>query len=136
MKIEILSDVHSDVGEGPLWNLAERTITWVDITGKKWHKLSLATGAVTTQSVPTMIGAIVECLDGTYQGAVEEGFAKLQTGVDGYVVTHDFLPPEVRMNDAKADAKGGRSRPWDASGFRPAGRPAKHISRHAYPRGR
>ena len=70
MKIEILSDVHSEVGEGPLWNQADRSITWVDITGKKWHKLNLTNGQVQTQSVSTMIGAIVECLDGTYQGAV------------------------------------------------------------------
>jgi sugar lactone lactonase YvrE len=106
MKIEILSDVHSEVGEGPLWNKADRSITWVDITGKKWHKLNLTNGKVQTQSVPTMIGAIVERLDGTYQGAVEEGFAKLRSGKDGYEITHDFLAPEVRMNDAKADAKG------------------------------
>lgn len=106
MKIEILSDVHSEVGEGPLWNQIDRSIVWVDITGKKWHKLSLETGQVDTQSVPTMIGAIVERLDGTYQGAVEEGFAKLRPGKDGYEITHNFLPAGVRMNDAKADAKG------------------------------
>jgi sugar lactone lactonase YvrE len=106
MKIEILSDVHSEVGEGPLWNQADRSITWVDITGKKWHKLNLTNGKVQTQSVSTMIGAIVESLDGTYQGAVEEGFAKLRSGQDGYEITHNFLAPEDRMNDAKADAKG------------------------------
>ena len=106
MKIEILSDVLSEVGEGPLWNQADRSITWVDITGKKWHKLNLTNGKVQTQSVSTMIGAIVECLDGTYQGAVEEGFAKLRSGKDGYEITHNFLAPEDRMNDAKADAKG------------------------------
>ena len=106
MKIEILSDVHSEVGEGPLWNLSERSVTWVDITGRKWHKLSLNSGLVESRSVPTMIGAIVERLDGTYQGAVEEGFAKLKIGEDGYEITHNFLSSEVRMNDAKADAKG------------------------------
>lgn len=106
MKIEVLSDIHSEVGEGPLWNRADRSITWVDITGKKWHKLCLQTGQVDSFSVPKMIGAIVERLDGTYQGAVEEGFARIWPGNDGYEVTHDFLAEEVRMNDAKADAKG------------------------------
>ena len=106
MKIEILSDVHSEVGEGPLWNQTDKSITWVDITGKKWHKKKINNGKVQTQSGSTMIGAIVERLDGTYQGAVEEGFAKLQPGKDGYEVTHNFLAPEVRMNDAKADANG------------------------------
>ena len=106
MKIEILSDVRSEVGEGPLWNLAGRTITWVDITGKKWHKLSLNTGLVESHSVPTMIGAIVECADGSYLGAVEEGFAGITQGKDGYEITHNFLAAADRMNDAKADAKG------------------------------
>ena len=106
MKIEVLSDVWSEVGEGPLWNLAERTITWVDITGKKWHKLSLNTGRVESHSVPTMIGAIVECADESYLGAVEEGFAGITQGKDGYEITHNFLAAADRMNDAKADAKG------------------------------
>ena len=106
MKIEILSGIWSEVGEGPLWNFAERSITWVDITGKKWHKLSLNTGQGESHSVPTMIGAIVECANGGYLGAVEEGFAQINLGKDGYQITHNFLAAADRMNDAKADAKG------------------------------
>ncbi len=106
MQIDVLSQVWSEVGEGPIWNDAKRTITWVDITGKKWHRLAIDSGAVVTHTVPTMIGAAVETKNGGLVVAVEEGFAKVNVDKDGYFVTHNFLPAEDRMNDAKADAKG------------------------------
>ena len=105
MQIDVLSQVWSEVGEGPIWNEAKRTITWVDITGKKWHRLAIDSGSVETHSVPTMLGAAVETNNGELLGAVEEGFAKMNLNKDGYFVTHNFLPEEERMNDAKADAK-------------------------------
>jgi sugar lactone lactonase YvrE len=106
VKLKVFSDLHSEVGEGPLWNDADSTITWVDITGMKWHQLSLISGKVISHSVPNMIGAIVEKESGGYLAAVKEGFATCTLGKDGYVVTHNFLSLYERMNDAKADAKG------------------------------
>ena len=64
MQIDVLSQVWSEVGEGPIWNEAKRTITWVDITGKKWHRLAIDSGSVETHSVPTMLGAAVETNNG------------------------------------------------------------------------
>lgn len=106
MIINLLTDIWSEVAEGPLWNASKNTITWVDITGKKWHQISLNGGLTITRQVPTMVGAIVERSNGGYLVAVEEGFGEASTIVDGYEVTHDFLPLSARMNDAKADAKG------------------------------
>jgi sugar lactone lactonase YvrE len=77
----------------------------VDITGKKWHKCDFDSGKTISHDVPKMIGAIVERKNGGYFGAVEEGFAEINT-TNGYEVVIDFLPAEERMNDAKADGLG------------------------------
>jgi sugar lactone lactonase YvrE len=105
MQIKVLSEVVSDVGEGPLYNASENSVTWVDITGKKWHKCNFDSGKTISHDVPKMIGAIVERKNGGYFGAVEEGFAEIDT-TNGYEVVIDFLPAEERMNDAKADGLG------------------------------
>lgn len=105
MDIKVLSDVVSDVGEGPLYNASENSVTWVDITGKKWHKCNFDSGKTISHDVPKMIGAIVERKNGGYFGAVEEGFAEINA-TNGYEVVIDFLPAEERMNDAKADGLG------------------------------
>jgi sugar lactone lactonase YvrE len=60
MEIRVISEVISDVGEGPLFNTKNNSVTWVDITGKKWHQCDFNSGATTSHSVPKMIGAIVE----------------------------------------------------------------------------
>jgi sugar lactone lactonase YvrE len=106
MEIAVLSHIRSEVGEGPLWNEVNRTITWVDITGKNWHRLSIDSGSAVTLSVPSMIGAVVETKNGEFYGAVKEGFARLDKDHDGFSITHNFLPTPERMNDAKADSKG------------------------------
>ena len=105
MQIKVLSDVVSDVGEGPLYNASENSVTWVDITGKKWHKCNFDSGKTISHDVPKMIGAIVERKNGGYFGAVEEGFAEINATKE-YEVVIDFLPAEERMNDAKADGLG------------------------------
>lgn len=105
MQIRVISQVISDVGEGPLYNSANNLVTWVDITGKKWHECDLNSGITSSHTVPKMIGAIVERSAGGYFAAVEEGFAEIDP-TNGYKVVIDFLPEEERMNDAKADSLG------------------------------
>lgn len=105
MKIRVISDAISDVGEGPLYNSESNTVTWVDITGKKWHSCNFDTGKTESHEVSKMMGAIVERSSGGYFAAVEEGFAEVNSGA-GYTVVADFLPEPERMNDAKADSLG------------------------------
>lgn len=105
MQIRVISQTISDVGEGPLFNSATNVVTWVDITGKRWHQCDFTSGVTTSHDVPKMMGAIVERTSGGYFAAVEEGFADV-LNTDGYTVVSNFLPEPHRMNDAKADARG------------------------------
>jgi len=105
MKVRIISDIISDVGEGPLYNIDTNTVTWVDITGKRWHSCNFDSGKTESHEVPKMMGAIVERSSGGHFAAVEEGFAEVNVGA-GYTVVANFLPEPERMNDAKADSLG------------------------------
>lgn len=105
MKLRVASDVVSSVGESPIYNLEKNLLTWVDILGKKWHQCNLSDGITATRPVPSMIGAIVERLDGSYFAAVKEGFAELGENSE-YKSIINFLPDNERMNDAKADPQG------------------------------
>ena len=93
------------MGEGPLFNRETNLVTWVDITGKKWHQCDYDSGKTISRDVPKMMGAIVERSSGGFFAAVEEGFADVLDS-SGYKVVADFLPGLERMNDAKADASG------------------------------
>jgi sugar lactone lactonase YvrE len=106
MKIQPISQVRSDCGEGPIWNPQTGIVSWVDIAGSKWHQIKLNNGAKSrTFPVPTIIGAIVERKRGGYFAAVKEGFASLDTN-GNYFTEIDFLPKDQRMNDAKVDSRG------------------------------
>ena len=108
VSVRAISSVRSGCGEGPIWNLKTNTISWVDIAGKKWHQTELnSTVSELTQifTVPTVIGAVVERSNGGYFAAVKEGFGSMSSGGD-YKLEIEFLPPDERMNDAKADAVG------------------------------
>ena len=106
--IRAISSERSECGEGPIWNPQINVVSWVDIAGKKWHQAGLNSsnkGDTKTFLVPTTIGAIVERNNGEYFAAVKEGFGSISS-IGEYQVEVDFLPPDERMNDAKADAAG------------------------------
>ncbi len=43
--VEIVTAVRSQVGESPLWSVAEQALWWVDIEGRLLHRLDPASGA-------------------------------------------------------------------------------------------
>ncbi|MDP1028591.1 SMP-30/gluconolactonase/LRE family protein [Sphingomonas sp. KR1UV-12] len=99
----------STLGEGPLWSAREGAVYWVDILGKRLHRLTLADGAVTRWDMPRPIGWAVE--RETQPGFIagfDTGFAELT--LDPLTIRPIGDPePDLadnRMNDAKADAKG------------------------------
>ena len=105
MQIRAISNVISDLGEGPIWNRDKNEITWVDITGKKVHQSSFDLGVTRTFELSTSPGSIVEKSDGGYLVGTSEGFADLST--DGELIPmHTFLDSTMRFNDGKVDAAG------------------------------
>ena len=105
MNIRAISDVVSDLGEGPLWSPQTNCVTWTDITQNKFHTADLDTGATHSFSSPSMVGAIAHTRGGDYIAATQEGFAHVS--IDGrFSALHTFLAADMRMNDGKVDPVG------------------------------
>ena len=105
MDIRAISEVVSDLGEGPIWTPETNSVTWTDITQNTFHTANIDTGKTESFGVPLMIGAIAQTKDGHYITATQKGFARIS--VDGqYSPLHSFLQDDMRMNDGKVDPAG------------------------------
>ncbi len=105
MDIRAISEVVSDLGEGPIWTPETNSVTWTDITQNTFHTANIDTGKTESFGVPSMIGAIAHTKDGHYIAATQKGFARIS--VDGqYSPLHSFLQDDMRMNDGKVDPAG------------------------------
>lgn len=105
MDIRAISEVVSDLGEGPIWTPETNSVTWTDITQNTFHTANIDTGKTESFGVPSMIGAIAQTKSGHYITATQKGFARIS--VDGqYSPLHSFLQDDMRMNDGKVDPAG------------------------------
>ena len=108
MKISRVETKHCLVGEGPVWDVAEQALYFVDIVGRQLHRYDPLGGATTSWTAPAVIGSI----------ALREGGGALLALPDG-VYTLDFdsggitplaLPgvrdPRIQFNDGKVDRRG------------------------------
>jgi sugar lactone lactonase YvrE len=103
--IRVAVPARADVGEGPVWNPETGALHWVDILAGHINTSDLDTGATTTHTVPTFVGAATRRVTGGFVAATTDGFAEV--GDDGtYRPRVDLLPDGIRMNDAKCDRHG------------------------------
>ena len=75
LRIEFLIDARAELGEGPLWDVAEQRLYWIDSLGAKVHSCDASGGDARAWSVPEHVGslalrerggAIVSLRDGFY----------------------------------------------------------------------
>jgi sugar lactone lactonase YvrE len=105
MKVQLISQVVSELGESPIYSLTRNEVVWTDITGLKWIKSNLYSGETIVQDSGGMIGALAIREKTGYVAAVKEGFATLKEN-EKYVVTNEILGKSQRMNDGKCDSQG------------------------------
>lgn len=108
MDIKAIVDCQTILGEGPLWDVAEQKLYWIDSYGNKIFRADENGQGVETWEVPDKIGsmalrqqggAILSLANGFYLFDFASGEATLMEGV-----THKA--PTVRLNDGKVDQKG------------------------------
>ena len=105
MRIKLLSDVESGLGECPTYIQETDEVLWTDITGMKWLKHNFISNQTTVHKSMGMIGAIAVMEKSKFIAAVEEGFALLDEH-ENYLITNQILLKSERMNDGKCDVKG------------------------------
>lgn len=96
------------LGEGPNWVESENAIYWLDIIGKKVHRLKLDSGDKKTWEFDFEITSIAEREQGGFVCTTRDGFAFID--FDSAEMTPIEMPethiPGNRFNDGKVDALG------------------------------
>jgi len=102
VKLEIIGVKNSITGEGPIWNSSENCLYYLDITGKKLHRVDWSTKQTVTKELPQMAGCISITNDGRLIYAMEDGIYN-----DKFELMHKKEPiPGERFNDGKSAPNG------------------------------
>ena len=108
MQIKAIVDCQTILGEGPVWDVLEQKLYWIDSYGMKIFRANEDGSATESWDVPEKIGslglrenggAILSLADGFYLFDFESGKANLIHRVQHKGDT-------VRMNDGKVDQRG------------------------------
>lgn len=108
LRIDLIDDARAELGEGPLWDVAEQRLYWIDSLGAKVHSCDAAGGVRRTWSVPEHIGSLALREGGGAIVSLRDGFYTLDlgTGACAKLVDPDPGKPRIRMNDGKVDRQG------------------------------
>lgn len=108
MEIKAIVDCKTILGEGPLWDMREQKLYWIDSYGAKIFRCDENGEGVESWDVPQKIGsmalreqggAILSLADGFYLFDFDRGKAELLHRVE-------HKAPSVRINDGKVDQRG------------------------------
>ena len=108
LRIELIVDAHAELGEGPLWDVAEQRLYWIDSLGAAVHSCAADGDAPRMWRVPEHIGSLALRENGGAIVALRDGFYGLDfvTGACHKLVDPDPDKPRIRMNDGKVDRQG------------------------------
>ena len=67
-------DARAQLGECPLWSVAEQALYWVDISGRAIHRFAPATGVDQQWPMPSEPGCIALAASGGLVAALRDGF--------------------------------------------------------------
>ena len=109
MQIEVVLDVKTSLGEGPLWDVDQQRLYWVDASGCRVFRATVDGRELRAWDVPSRVGSIALRKDG--QGAIcslAKGLAALDFRSGDIDPICDIEPgtPETWINDGKVDRRG------------------------------
>ena len=96
------------VGEGPVWDVAEQALYFIDILGKKVLRFHPASGETRTWDVPDIIGSMAIRAGGGAIVALANGVHTLdfETGTCTMLASSPDLNDQVQLADGKVDRRG------------------------------
>lgn len=108
MRIEVLVDVKTILGEGPLWDVGEQRLYWIDSFGCNIFRATADGREVRAWDVPAKIGSMALRRSGGAVVALQTGFHFLdfKTGETRPIVDPEADNPTTRLNDGKVDKHG------------------------------
>ncbi|MDQ0393964.1 SMP-30/gluconolactonase/LRE family protein [Labrys monachus] len=108
MRIEVLVDVKTILGEGPLWDVEEQRLYWIDSFGCNVFRATVDGCEVRAWDVPAKIGSMALRKQGGAVLSLQTGFHFLdfETGETRLIVDPEPDKPTTRLNDGKVDRRG------------------------------
>ncbi|HYS50377.1 MAG TPA: SMP-30/gluconolactonase/LRE family protein, partial [Burkholderiales bacterium] len=113
MKIECVLECANHLGEGPVWDVEESRLYWVDGTGRRVGKPSIwrldpKSGKTENWALKRDIGALALREKGGAVLALDDGFHffDFQSGKLETVSLVDTEHSRTRLNDGKCDRRG------------------------------
>lgn len=106
--VELVADTHDGLGEGPVWDAASSTLWWVDVDGRRIHRLSTRDGAIATFPVAVAVSGLVPRASGGFMALAADGPRAFAGGglAAAPVAAPPGLPGTHRLNDGGCDAAG------------------------------
>ncbi len=108
MRIEVLVDVKTILGEGPLWDVQEQRLYWIDSLGCNIFRCTEDGREIRAWDVPAPIGSMALRSRGGAVLSLANGFHFLdfKTGETSLIVDPEADKPNNRLNDGKVDKRG------------------------------
>jgi L-arabinonolactonase len=108
MRIEVLVDVKTILGEGPLWDVEEQRLYWIDSFGMNVFRATPDGREIRAWDVPQKIGSMALRKSGGAVVSLARGFHFLdfRTGDVELIVDPEPGRTNNRLNDGKVDRRG------------------------------
>lgn len=108
MDARLAIDCRNQLGEGPVWDVQEQALYWVDITGRLIQCHDPASGATRRWKMPERVASLALRRSSGMVVALETGFAFFDpaTGEISWIARPDAMIARNRFNDGKCDSAG------------------------------
>lgn len=108
MAVACVVEARNILGEGPVWDVAEQALYWVDIEGRLLQRLTPATGAVERWTTPERIACFALRDGGGLIVAFASGIAFYDPGPGAteWIARPEAHLPGNRFNEGKCDRRG------------------------------
>jgi sugar lactone lactonase YvrE len=108
MRIEVLVDVKPILGEGPLWDVQEQRLYWIDSLGCNVFRCTWDGREIRAWDVPAPIGSMALRGQGGAVLSLANGFhfIDFKTGETHLIIDPEADKPKNRINDGKVDKRG------------------------------
>ena len=115
---ELALDARAQLGECPLWSVAEQCLYWIDIAGRRLHRYDPATNLDRVWWVPCEPGCIALVEKGGLVAALRDGFYRFypQEGLLDKLADAPYDSRDMRFNDGRCDSAG---RFWAGAMYEP-----------------
>lgn len=105
--IETIGDIRNKLGEGPVWDVGENALYWIDGNAPAIYRLDPKSGAVKSWKTPKPIGSFALREKGGAVLALSDGFYLFDfDSGEATPVGEPVARPGTTFNDGKTDARG------------------------------